>query len=184
MGGLHHFRVRHQDPPHHHHQACLPSFYPAHPVFTFFGLTGFVKLKVMVDPADLAAFLRGGEDDGEGGEDEDGSSGDGGELQHHAGADKALGALLGLKKSGRKKGALEAQRQEYQIRLRALDLLEVCRYREESWRNCCRGEIEIENLEFSTLSQTWLLAVRKIFFFQNKFSTRAKYSSLRLFLTA
>lgn len=70
----------------------------------------------MVDPSDLEALLGGG----------DGSSDDdGGGLQHHAGADKALGALLGLKKSGRKKGALEAQRQGYQIRLRALDLLEV-----------------------------------------------------------
>jgi len=78
-----------------------------------------------VDPSDLAALLGGRDDDG--GEDEDGSSGDEGGLQHHAGADKALGALLGLKKSGRKKGALEAQRQGYQIRLRALDLLEVRR---------------------------------------------------------
>ncbi|CAN0230425.1 unnamed protein product, partial [Ectocarpus sp. 12 AP-2014] len=33
--------------------------------------------------------------------------------------------LIGLKKSGRKKGAQEAERQGYQIRLRALDLLEV-----------------------------------------------------------
>lgn len=72
----------------------------------------------MVDPSDLQALLAGNDD---------GSDDDEGVLQHHAGADKALGALLGLKKSGRKKGALEAQRQGYQIRLRALDLLEVRR---------------------------------------------------------
>lgn len=74
----------------------------------------------MVDPSDLEALLAGG-----GGDDDEGNDGEGEGLQHHAGADKALGALLGLKKSGRKKGALEAQRQGYQIRLRALDLLEV-----------------------------------------------------------
>lgn len=67
----------------------------------------------MVDPSDLEGLLGG-----DGGSDDEG-------LQHHAGADAALGALLGLKKSGRKKGAMEAQRQGYQIRLRALDLLEV-----------------------------------------------------------
>lgn len=69
----------------------------------------------MVDPSDLEGLL-GGNDES----DEEG-------LQHHAGADAALGALLGLKKSGRKKGTLEAQRQGFQIRLRALDLLEVSR---------------------------------------------------------
>ncbi|CAN0319638.1 unnamed protein product, partial [Ectocarpus fasciculatus] len=73
------------------------------------------KDEVMVDPSDVEALL-GGEDEGEDGE---------GGLQHHAGADKALGALLRLKQSGRKNATLEAQRQGYQIRLRALDLLEV-----------------------------------------------------------
>ncbi|CAN0543376.1 unnamed protein product, partial [Ectocarpus sp. 8 AP-2014] len=68
----------------------------------------------MVDPSDMEALLTGGEED-EGGEEG---------FQHHAGADKALGALIGLKKLGRKKGAQEAERQGYQIRLRALDLLE------------------------------------------------------------
>ncbi|CAN0403582.1 unnamed protein product, partial [Scytosiphon promiscuus] len=72
-----------------------------------------------VDPSDLQALLTGNDNSSD--DDEDGGEG----LQHHAGADKALGALLGLKKSGRKKGALEAQRQGFQIRLRALDLLEV-----------------------------------------------------------
>ena len=66
-----------------------------------------------MDPSDLEEVLRGN----------DGSDDEG--LQHHAGADAALGALLGLKKSGRKKGTLEAQRQGYQIRIRAMDLLEV-----------------------------------------------------------
>lgn len=75
-----------------------------------------LSVQVMVDPSNLEALLGGGDDD----EEEDGDG-----LQHHSGADKALAALLGLKKSGRKKGALEAQRQGYQIRLRALDLLEV-----------------------------------------------------------
>lgn len=70
-------------------------------------------------PSDLQALLGG--NDSSDNEDE----GEEGGLQHHAGADKALGAFLGMKKSGRKKGALEAQRQGYQIRLRALDLLEV-----------------------------------------------------------
>ena len=66
-----------------------------------------------MDTADIEELLQGdGGVDGEG-------------LQHHSGADAALGALLGLKKSGRKRGTLEAQRQGYQIRLRALDLLEV-----------------------------------------------------------
>lgn len=74
----------------------------------------------MVDPSDLEALLQGNDSN------DDGDDSDGGEgLQHHAGADGALGALLGLKKSGRKKGTVEAQRQGYQIRLRALDLLEV-----------------------------------------------------------
>lgn len=68
-----------------------------------------------MDPSNIESLL-GGEEEGE-----DGEEG----FQHHAGADKALGAFLALKKSGRKKGALEAQRQGYQIRLRALDLLEV-----------------------------------------------------------
>eukprot|EP00903_Cladosiphon_okamuranus_P021832 g20075.t1 len=78
--------------------------------------------EVMVDPSDLEALL-GGDDD-----DEDGEG-----LQHHSAADAALGALLVLKKSGRKKGVLEAQRQGYQIRLRALDLLEaVCSRRPDS----------------------------------------------------
>lgn len=71
--------------------------------------------QVMVDPSDLEGLL-GGDD----GSDEEG-------LQHHAGADAALQALIGLKKSGRKKGTMEAQRQGFQIRLRALDLLEVRR---------------------------------------------------------
>lgn len=75
-------------------------------------------MQVMVHPSDLEGLLGGNEDS----EDEG--------LQHHAGADRALEALLGLKKSGRKKGTLEAQRQGYQIRLRALDLLEVLA--------CCR----------------------------------------------
>ncbi|CAM9621337.1 unnamed protein product [Scytosiphon promiscuus] len=82
---------------------------------------------VMVDPSDLQALLTGNDNSSD--DDEDGGEG----LQHHAGADKALGALLGLKKSGRKKGALEAQRQGFQIRLRALDLLEVvCSRRPDS----------------------------------------------------
>ncbi|CAM9169353.1 unnamed protein product [Ectocarpus sp. 12 AP-2014] len=81
------------------------------------------KDEVMVDPSDMEALLGGGD------EDEDGEEG----FQHHAGADKALGALIGLKKSGRKKGAQEAERQGYQIRLRALDLLEVvCSRRSDS----------------------------------------------------
>lgn len=67
----------------------------------------------MVDPSDVEDLLKGNDSS-----DEEG-------LQHHAGADAALGALLGLKTSGRKRGTLEAQRQGYQIRLRALDLLEV-----------------------------------------------------------
>lgn len=74
--------------------------------------------QVMVDPSDLAALLGGKGSDGDSDDDGDG-------LQHHAGADKALAGLIGLKKSGRKKGAQEAQRQAYQIRLRALDFLEV-----------------------------------------------------------
>ncbi|CAN0178962.1 unnamed protein product [Ectocarpus sp. 6 AP-2014] len=81
------------------------------------------KDEVMVDPSDMEALLTGEEED-EGGEEG---------FQHHAGADKALGALIGLKKLGRKKGAQEAERQGYQIRLRALDLLEVvCSRRSDS----------------------------------------------------
>ncbi|CAM9128612.1 unnamed protein product [Choristocarpus tenellus] len=67
---------------------------------------------IVVDPSELEALLAGEEEE-EGG------------LAHHAGADKALGALLGLKRAGRKKGVLLAERQRNQIRLRALDLLEV-----------------------------------------------------------
>lgn len=71
-----------------------------------------------MDPSDLEALLSGRDKDGD--SDDDGES-----LQHHEGADQALAALIALKKSGRKKGAQEAQRQAYQIRLRALDFLEV-----------------------------------------------------------
>lgn len=72
-----------------------------------------MAVQEIVDPSDLAELLGGDvrvDDEG---------------LHHHAGADAALGALLGLKKSGRKRGNLEAQRQGLQIRIRALDLLEV-----------------------------------------------------------
>lgn len=71
-----------------------------------------------MDPSDLAALLGGKDSDGD--NDDDGHG-----LQHHAGADKALAGLISLKQSGRKKGAQDAQRQACQIRLRALDFLEV-----------------------------------------------------------
>ena len=108
-------------PPHNHD----PSAYLRALLHTTHHPFSPLSSQVMVDPSDLEALLGGGGDD-----DDDGEG-----LQHHAGADKALGALLGLKKSGRKKGALEAQRQGYQIRLRALDLLEVS---EDDRRNVFR----------------------------------------------
>ncbi|CAM9220010.1 unnamed protein product, partial [Sphacelaria rigidula] len=74
--------------------------------------------QVTVDPSDLEALLSGRDKDGD-------SDDDGEDLQHHEGADQALAGLIGLKKSGRKKGMQEAQRQAHQIRLRALDFLEV-----------------------------------------------------------
>ena len=69
----------------------------------------------MVDSSDLQALLGRSE----------GSEDDEGGFQHDATADKALGSFLELKKSTRKSGILETQRQGYLIRLRALDLLEV-----------------------------------------------------------
>lgn len=84
--------------------------------------------QVMLDPSDLEGLLAGRGNNSDSGDDDDSDEEEDGEdegLQHHAGADAALGALIGLKKTGRKKGAQEAQRQGYQIRLRALDLLEV-----------------------------------------------------------
>lgn len=59
-------------------------------------------------------------------EENDSESGEDGEgLQHHAGADEALKALIDLKSAGRKASVQDARRQRNQIRLRALDFLDV-----------------------------------------------------------
>eukprot|EP00611_Tribonema_gayanum_P029697 TRINITY_DN802_c0_g1_i1.p1 TRINITY_DN802_c0_g1~~TRINITY_DN802_c0_g1_i1.p1 ORF type:complete len:1151 (-),score=461.40 TRINITY_DN802_c0_g1_i1:77-3088(-) len=62
-----------------------------------------------------------------GGSDIEGLLGSDGEdgIQHHEGADAALAAMLNLKRGSRKAGALAALRTEAQLRLRALDLLDV-----------------------------------------------------------
>jgi DNA polymerase phi len=71
----------------------------------------------MIDSAGLESLLAGDNSD------DDGSTA--GELQHHEGADAALAAMLALKRTTRKAGAAAIERQQAQLRLRALDLIEV-----------------------------------------------------------
>jgi hypothetical protein len=72
----------------------------------------------MIDSAGLEALLAGTNDS-------DDDSSVVGELQHHEGADAALAAMLALKRTTRKAGAAAIERQQAQLRLRALDLIEV-----------------------------------------------------------
>jgi DNA polymerase phi len=71
----------------------------------------------MIDSAGLESLLAGDNSD------DDGSTA--GEFQHHEGADAALAAMLALKRTTRKAGAAAIERQQAQLRLRALDLIEV-----------------------------------------------------------
>ena len=53
-------------------------------------------------------------------------------LTHHEGADAALAQLIQVKKQNRKKGLMLAKRQEFIVRSRAIDILEVFLHRNEN----------------------------------------------------
>ena len=53
-------------------------------------------------------------------------------LQHSDEADEALSQMLALRRQSRKKGMLEAQRNQMLIRTRAIDILEILVHRAES----------------------------------------------------
>lgn len=76
-----------------------------------------------------------GMEDGEDEDDEEGLSSKAMQhmaLQHSEEADEALSQMLALRRQSRKKGMLEAQRNQMLIRTRAIDILEILVQRAES----------------------------------------------------